>query len=172
MKFMIGNAIELLERTPDAISTMLDGLSEAWTSGGGREDWSPFDIVGHLIHGERTDWIPRARIILDQGGDRTFVPFDRHAQFRESQIKSLADLLKEFAVLRAANLKTLRKWDLTPEQLALHGVHPELGDVTLAQLIATWVVHDLNHISQITRKMAVRYSENVGVWKEYLSILS
>jgi hypothetical protein len=124
-----------------------------------------------LIHGEETDWIPRARIILQQGENRTFVPFDRFAQHERSKGKSLAQLLDEFAELRRENLDTLRSWSLTDTQLDLEGIHPELGRVTLRQLLGTWVVHDLNHIRQITTVMAKRYEEEVGPWKEYLSIL-
>ena len=131
----------------------------------------PFDIVGHLIHGEETDWIPRARIILEHGDKQTFVPFDRFAQFENSKGKSLTQLLDEFAKLRAENLDTLRSWSLTDAQLDLEGMHPELGRVTLRQLLATWVVHDLNHVRQIVTAMAKRYEGEVGVWKEYLSIL-
>lgn len=134
-------------------------------------EWQPFDIVGHLIHGEETDWIPRARIILAQDGDRTFIPFDRFAQFNESKGRSLDQLLEEFAKLRSENLDTLRSWNLASEQLDLEGIHPELGTVTLRQLLATWVVHDLNHIRQLVIAMSRQYSGEVGVWKEYLSIL-
>lgn len=134
--------------------------------------WSPFDVLGHLIHGEKTDWIPRAKIILEQGDDLTFVPFDRFAQFENSTGKSLPTLLDDFAQLRTQNIATLREWKLTDVQLDLKGTHPELGTVTLRQLIATWVVHDLNHIRQIVAAMAKRYGEDVGPWKQYLSILS
>lgn len=136
------------------------------------EDWGPFDIVGHLIHGEETDWIPRARIILTQGENRTFEPFDRFAQFEASRGKTLGTLLDEFERLRNANLETLGSWKLTNAELDLYGVHPELGDVTLRQLLATWVVHDLTHIRQVATAMARRYSDEVGQWKQYLSILS
>ena len=136
-----------------------------------KAEWQPYDVVGHLIHGEETDWIPRARIILEQGEDRTFVPFDRFAQFERSEGKSLDELLDEFAALRAENLETLRAWNLTSAQLDLRGMHPELGESTLRQLLATWVVHDLNHIRQIVTAMAGRYGGEVGPWREYLSIL-
>lgn len=136
------------------------------------QSWRPYDIVGHLIQGELTDWIPRARIILEQGEDRTFVPFDRFAQFEHSKGKSLAQLLDEFAKLRTQNIETLTSWNLTEHQLDLEGDHPELGRVTLRQLLATWVVHDLNHIRQVVTVMAKRYEGEVGVWKQYLSILN
>jgi DinB superfamily len=172
MKFEIRKAVEVLRQTPYTLSRMLEGLSEEWTStSGDPENWGPYDIVGHLIHGEETDWIPRAEIILAQGENLTFVPFDRVAQFERSKGKSLEDLLTEFAYLRNVNLEILVRWQLTPEQLALKGIHPELGEVTLEQLIATWVVHDLNHIDQAARKIALKYAENVGPWTPYLSIL-
>jgi hypothetical protein len=152
---------------------MLEDLSPEWTAGtANKENWGPFDIIGHLIHGEKTDWMARAEIILEQGENRTFVPFDRLAQFEESRGRSFADLLAEFGELREGNIETLISWDLTPEHLSLKGMHPELGEVTLEQLLATWVVHDLNHIRQIVTCMATQYDQNVGPWKQYLSILS
>jgi hypothetical protein len=172
MKFQVEKAVEVLRQTPYTLTRMLESLSDEWTrSSGDTGDWGPYDIVGHLIHGEETDWIPRAEIILAQGENRTFVPFDRVAQFERSKGKKLDDLLTEFAHLRNVNLETLVRWQLTPEQLALRGMHPELGEVTLEQLLATWVVHDLNHVSQIARKMAVKYADDVGPWRAYLSIL-
>ena len=172
MRFELNDAVEILRQTPYTLSRMLDGLSEEWTqSKGDAENWSPYDVIGHLIHGEETDWIPRAEIILAQGKDRTFEPFDRLAQFERSRGRSLTDLLTELAHARNASLEKLIGWQLTPEQLALRGDHPELGEVTLAQLLATWVVHDLNHIRQIATCLAVKYTDNVGPWKAYLSIL-
>jgi len=179
MKFDISRATEVLSATPATVRELLGGLSEEWTANRIQNpkskiqnvEWHPFDIVGHLIHGEETDWIPRARIILAQGEDRTFVPFDRFAQFERSEGRSMGQLLDEFAKLRTENLDTLRSWDLTNEQLDLEGVHPELGTVTLRQLLATWVVHDLNHIRQMVTAMSRQYADEVGVWKEYLSIL-
>ena len=171
--FDVSKAVEILRQTPYALSRMLDGLSPEWTqSDGNATNWSPYDVIGHLIHGEETDWIPRAEIILAQGENRTFLPFDRLAQFEKSKGHSLSDLLTEFAHLRNANIAKLVRWQLTPEQLALRGTHPELGEVTLGQLLATWVVHDLNHIRQIVTYMAEQYSGEVGAWKEYLSILN
>jgi hypothetical protein len=172
MNFDLDQATEILERTPAALASMLNGLSRGWTDSlGDGENWQPYDVIGHLIHGEKTDWIPRARIILSQNDDTTFEPFDRWAQFEDSQGKALTEILEEFAARRADNLNILRTWQLTPEQLDLQGMHPELGRVNLRQLIATWVVHDLTHIRQIATSMAARYREDVGVWKEYLSIL-
>jgi hypothetical protein len=172
MKFEIENAVAILSATPGTLRAWLGGLSDSWTSSSGNSDsWQAFDVVGHLIHGEETDWIPRARIILAQGENSTFVPFDRFAQFENSKGKSLSDLLAEFEEARAKSLSELRSWNLTDEQLELKGMHPELGEVTLGQLLATWVVHDLNHIRQIATSMACRYDTEVGPWKEYLSIL-
>ena len=172
MKFTLEHAVEILEHAPLTLEAMLRNLSPEWThSAGDQDNWSPYDVVGHLIHGEETDWMPRAEIILAQGADRTFVPFDRLAQFEKSRGKSLADLLSEFAYLRRNNVEKLTGWKLTPEQLALKGMHPELGEVTLEQLLATWVVHDLNHIKQIVTRMASKFTDEVGPWKQYLSIL-
>ena len=152
---------------------MLSGLPASWTSATeGPETWSPYDIVGHLIHGERTDWIPRARIVLDQGANRRFTPYDRFAQFRESKGKTLVELLDEFERLRGRNLETLAAWQLTESQFALEGQHPELGAVTLRQLLASWVVHDLGHIAQCARVMAKQYREAIGPWAEYLPIVN
>ena len=170
--FSLSQAVEVLESTPATLSSLLGSLSESWTASSGTTDeWRPFDIVGHLIHGEATDWIPRAQMIIDQGEERTFVPFDRFAQFENSKGKSLGQLLEEFAEARKKSLETLRSWNLTDDQLDLEGMHPELGNVTLRQLLATWVVHDLNHIRQIVTSMASHYDTEVGPWREYLSIL-
>lgn len=172
MHFELREGIAILERTPATLRAMLGGLPPAWfdaTEGG--ETWSPFGIVGHLVHGERTDWIPRARIVLGQGADRRFTPYDRFAQLRESRGKSLSDLLDEFAAMREANLVTLRGWRLTEAQLELEGLHPDFGAVTLRQLLATWVAHDLGHVAQVARVMARQYREEVGPWRAYLPIL-
>ncbi len=151
---------------------MLTGLSPAWTGATeGPNTWSPYVIVGHLIHGERADWIPRAQLILTEGVQRRFTPFDREAQFRESDGKSLHTLLDEFARHRAENLVTLRSWQLTDAQLSLEGEHPEFGPVTLRQLLATWVAHDLGHLAQVARVMAKQYRNAVGPWRAYLSVL-
>jgi hypothetical protein len=164
--------VAVLERTPATLRAMLGGLPARWTDATeGPETWSPYVIVGHLIHGERTDWISRARVIREQGPDRRFVPFDRFAQFRETEGQSLAQLLDEFARLRAANLVTLAGWKLTDAELALTGMHPAFGSVTLRQLLATWVAHDLGHVAQVARVMAKQYREAVGPWRAYLPIL-
>jgi hypothetical protein len=170
--FDLTEGIALLERTPAAFRALLTGLPEGWIHcDEGPNTFSPFDNLGHLLHGERDDWIPRARIILAQGADRTFAPYDRFAQQRESAGKSLEMLLEEFAVRRAENLATLRGWALTDAQLALGGVHPAFGPVTLRQLLATWVTHDLGHLAQTARVMAKRHREAVGPWRAYLPIL-
>jgi hypothetical protein len=172
MRFDLPLGIEILERTPRVMRELLAGLSSEWLDGNeGPDTWSPYVIVGHLIHGEKTDWIPRARIILAQSDDRRFTPFDRFAQFRESEGKSLAELLDEFASLRSDNLAVLEGWHLTDDQLALEGVHPEFGQVTMRQLLATWVAHDLGHIAQTARVMAKQYRDAVGPWRAYLPVM-
>lgn len=171
-RFDLAEGIAVLERTPAALRALLAGLPDAWIHADeGPETFTAFDNVGHLIHGERADWIPRARIILAQGEDRRFVPYDRFAQSRETAGKSLARLLDEFAALRAENLVTLCEWDLRDRELALTGEHPSFGTVTLRQLLATWVAHDLGHLAQTSRVMAKRYREAVGPWRAYLPVL-
>ena len=167
----LDDAVAILERTPAALRALLNGIPEIWeraTEGEGT--WSPFDVVGHLIHGERTDWIPRARHIL-AGETRPFEPFDRTAQFIESEGKSLSELLATFAELRRENVAALLEMNLRDDDLARKGLHPELGEVTLSQLLATWAVHDLDHLAQIARTMAKVYTDAVGPWQAYLSIL-
>ena len=162
----------LLARTPAALDTLLRDLPDAWTRGNeGGESWSAFDVVGHLIVGERTDWIPRARIILEHGESRPFDKFDRFAQFRENEGKSLAELLDEFARLRAQGLETLRGWNLTAADLAKTGRHPALGTVTLWNLLSTWAAHDLTHLHQISRVIAHQVREDVGPWTRYLGVM-
>jgi len=173
MDFDLAAGTAVLQRTPGCLRALLAGLPPAWTDAAeGPDTWSPYVVVGHLIHGERTDWIPRARIILEQGPNRRFEPFDRTAQLRESQGRPLDELLDELARLRTENLATLAGWRLTARQLALTGEHPALGTVTLSQLLATWVAHDLGHIAQTVRVMAKQYREEVGPWREYLPVLN
>ena len=173
MPYVLDDAIQLLRRTPDALAAMLSGLPDRWTrTTEGPGTWSPFDVLGHLIHGEKTDWVPRAQSILEHGESKVFVPFDRFAQFEDSRGKSLGQLLDEYAALRAKNLKIIESLHLTDDELERTGLHPEFGRVTLAQLIATWVVHDLGHIVQIARTMARQYDADVGPWKRYLRVLS
>lgn len=172
MKFKIEQAIEILERTPAVLEAALDGINNSWISNNeGGESWSPFDIVGHLIHGEKTDWIQRLDILLSYKADKTFTPFDRFAQFKDSEGKTMEDLLGEFKELRDKNVKILRSKSLSPDDFGLIATHPSLGKVTLKQLLAAWVVHDLGHLAQINRVMAKQYKEYVGPWREYLSVL-
>ena len=169
--FNLKDAVAVLERTPASLSALLDGLPEIWvTATEGEGTWSPNDVIGHLIHGERTDWIPRARHIL-AGETRPFESFDRLAQFTESQGKSLGQLLEIFADLRRENVAALVGMNLTETDLERKGLHPELGSVTLGELLATWVAHDLDHIGQIARTMAKVYKDATGPWSAYLSIL-
>ncbi|HEY6763421.1 MAG TPA: DinB family protein [Candidatus Sulfotelmatobacter sp.] len=172
MNFDLQESIALLGRTPGTLNALLRGLPESWTlRNEGENTWSAFDIVGHLIHGERTDWMPRANMILQFGEGRAFEPFDRSAQIRESQGKSLEELLDEFARLRSENLSELMALNVNRETLDRRGRHPELGVVTLSQLLATWVVHDLTHLHQISRVMAYQYRDAVGPWSQYLGVL-
>jgi uncharacterized damage-inducible protein DinB len=173
MEFQIDHAIDVLRRTPETLRVLLLDLPDEWLRANeGVDSWSPFDVVGHLIHGEKTDWIPRARMILQHGEGRAFEPFDRFAMFEESEGRSLDDLLAEFARLRSENLRQLAEMNLTPKLLSKRGTHPELGTVTLSELLSTWVVHDLGHIGQIVRVMSAQYREAVGPWRAYLPILS
>jgi hypothetical protein len=172
MDFDLNAGIAILERTPATFRAMLAGLPPLWTDATeGPDTWSPYVIMGHLIHAERTDWITRAEIILAQGPNRRFTPYDRFAQFRDSKGKSLAELLDEFERVRAENVATLWRWKLTDAQLALEGEHPAFGPVTLRQLLATWVAHDLGHVAQAARVMAKQYREAVGPWRAYLPVL-
>ena len=173
MTFDLNKSISILENTPMVLKSLLSGLSEDWTHvNEGPETWSPFDVVGHLVHGEKTDWIPRIFIIMNDSEEKTFTPFDRFAQFEESKGKTLEDLLNEFEILRNQNLQQLKSFGFTGTVLKRKGIHPELGEVTLAQVIATWVTHDLGHIAQISRVMAKQYKNEVGPWTAYISILS
>jgi hypothetical protein len=173
VKFDLPETLDILRRTPVVIDTLLRGTSGSWHAiNEGPDTWSAYDVVGHLIHGEETDWVPRVRIILEHGEDRPFEPFDRFAQLSRFAGRPLDHLLDRFAELRRANLETVRDWHLTDLQLAQKGRHPELGPVNLRELLATWAVHDLNHIAQIARVMAKRYTDEVGVWRAYLSVLN
>ena len=171
--FVIEEAVAILSRTPPTLDTLLRGLPDAWIAAHeGGDTWSPFDVIGHLIHGERTDWIPRARIILEHGEAKPFEKFDRLAQFAESQGRTLASLLDEFAALRSENLRALESLRLTDTDLDRRGRHPELGAVTLRQLLATWVAHDLDHVMQVSRVLARQYTDDVGPWHAYLRVIS
>jgi hypothetical protein len=172
MDHNLDHTIAFLSRTPATLNALLRDLPEPWTlSNEGAKTWSAFDVVGHLIHGERTDWMARARRILESGESRAFDPFDRFAQERESHGKSLPQLLDEFARLRADNLRDLRALNLQPADFTRRGRHPALGVVTLSELLATWAAHDLTHLHQITRVMAHQYRDVVGPWGAYLGVL-
>jgi hypothetical protein len=173
MRIEMDRVFEVLERTPKALRGLLGGLGDEWVlPNEGPETFSPHDVVGHLIHGEKTDWIPRVRVILEHGASKPFEPFDRFGFRAYAAGVPLDSLLEDLARLRAENLAALRGLRLTSDQLALEGRHPALGTVTLGQLIATWVVHDLNHLAQIVRVMAKQYRDEVGPWTEFLAILS
>ena len=171
--FAMDEAIAVLSRTPATLDALLRGLPDGWiTANEGGETWSPFDVLGHLIHGEHTDWVPRAKIILEHGEARPFDKFNRFAQFAESEGRTLASLLDDFAALRQANLRELASLRITDADLDRRGRHPELGVVTLRQLLATWVAHDLDHVVQISRVLARQYSDEVGPWRVFLRIIS
>ena len=172
MSSFLETSMALLERTPPTLTAWLGGLSDEWSrTDEGEGTFSPFDVIGHLIHGEKTDWIPRARIILEHGPSRPFDRYDRFAQSRESAGRSLEWLLEEFSRLRRENLATLRGWRLSESDLERPGTHPVLGPVTLRQLLATWVAHDMTHLHQIARTMAHQYRHEVGPWTAYLGVL-
>ena len=171
MTFNLEDALALLSRTPHVLDVQLKNLPESWThQNEGEETWSVYDVVGHLIHGEKDDWITRTNIILD-GGKKNFTPFDRFAQFENSKGKTLPELLSEFTQLRQENIVKLKAMNITQDDFAKEGVHPDFGTVTLEQLLSTWVVHDLSHLAQIDRIMARQYMDEVGPWKKYLGIL-
>lgn len=173
MEFELAQSIEILSSTPAVLSSYLSNLSEEWLKNNeGEGTWSPYTILGHLIEGERSDWMVRINTILGNSEDKLFEPFDRFAQLENDQNRPIALLLEEFSQLRTRNLAALRAQKITPNTLKLTGIHPEFGTVSLSQLIATWVVHDLGHIGQISRVMAKQYKEEVGPWINYLGILS
>ena len=170
---VVEEAAAVLARTPGALDALLRGLPEDWIEANeGGETWSPFDVIGHLIHGEKTDWMPRVRIILEHGESWPFDKFDRFAQLAASEGRSLGSLLGEFAALRDENVRQLLRLRLSEADLDRRGRHPELGAVTLRQLLATWVAHDLDHIVQISRVLAGQYSDEVGPWRAYLRVIS
>lgn len=173
MEFQLDKAKEVLRRTPVTLNALLSDLPNDWVMANeGPDTWSPYDVIGHLIEGEETDWIPRARIILEQGEARPFDKFDRFAMFEKSKGKSLPELLARFEELRGESLRQLDEMNLTPELLQKQGTHPALGVVTLSQLLSAWVVHDLGHIRQIVRVMAKQYREAIGPWTAYLTIVN
>ena len=171
MEFELNEAILMLERTPAVFKTLLSGLPETWTSSNESGDsWSPYDVVGHLIHGEKTDWLVRTKVIL-QSENKDFEPFDRFAQFENSQGRSLTQLLGEFQELRKQNLVELKALKLGRGDMNQEGIHPEFGAVRLQQLLSAWVVHDLGHIVQVSRVLAKQYTQAVGPWTKYLTVL-
>ncbi len=173
MDFELSKAIALLERTPAVMDTWLRDLPDDWTTATeGGDTWSPYDVIGHLIHGEHTDWMARMNIILSDGGNKTFEPYDRFAQFTESKGKTLAQLLDEFKTLRANNISFLKSKAFFAADFNKKGIHPKFGEVTLSQLLAAWVVHDMDHIYQVSRVMAKQYTGAVGPWKEYMRIIN
>lgn len=173
MDYQYDEAVAILQCTPGTLRALLAGLPDVWTrSVEGADTWSAYDVVGHLLHGEMTDWIPRVHVILEQGEGHPFPTFNRTAMFEESQGKTLAQLLDAFAKARSANLTALAGFHITPEMLTARGTHPSLGVVTLGNLLSTWVVHDLNHLGQIVEVMAHQYEDAVGPWKQYLGILN
>ncbi len=172
MPLKIAEARHILQKTPATLTAMVGGIPEPWlkcTEGAGT--WSAYDVVGHLIHGELTDWIPRTRMILERGESKAFEPFDRIAMFRDDQSRPVSALLDQFAFLRKENIAVLDSLNLTSDDLARRGTHPELGPVSLGQLLSTWAVHDMTHISQIARVTAKQYLHEVGPWTQHLSIL-
>ncbi len=172
MQYNINEAIEILERTPKVLKHLLSGLSKEWISNNeGENTWSPYDVIGHLVHGEEVDWLARTKIILEFEETKTFEPFDRFAQFEKSKGKSIHKLLEEFEQLRKANLEALKSLNISDADLDKKGSHPGLGTVTLKNLLACWVAHDLSHIAQISRVMAKQYSSEIGPWHEYLAIM-
>ncbi len=173
MQYSLARSYEILDRTPAVLSALLNGLSDDWIlPNEGPETFSPFDVIGHLLHGEKTDWTIRAKMILEFGDSKTFVKWDRFAQYEESKGKSLAQLLEEFAAIRKENMLWFKALNLTETDLDKTGMHPVLGEVTLRHLLATWVVHDLTHIAQITRVMSKQYKDEMGPWPEFFRILS
>lgn len=172
MNFELDKSIEILKKTPEVLETLLTGLSNEWIkSNEGENTWSPYDIVGHLIFGEKTDWIVRIKTILSESENKPFEPFDRFAQLNEDQNRPISDLINDFKLLRMNNLDELTSLGITQKDFDRIGIHPELGKVTLKQLISTWAVHDLGHIAQISRVMARQYTKEVGPWINYLGIL-
>lgn len=171
MAFNLAEAVEVLSRTPDTLTALLKGLSPHWiNSTEGAETWSPYDVVGHLINAETTNWLVRVSNILDNGENKPFEPFDRFAHFETSKGKSLGELLEEFSTLRKQNIQTIRDYGFSEEDFEKLGRHPEFGKVKLSELLSTWVVHDLSHIRQIVKTMAKQYETDVGPWQAYLSI--
>lgn len=173
MRYSVEKSIEILATTPAVLKALLSGIHEDWVMNNeGPETFSPYDVIGHLIYGEKTDWVPRAKIILEFGLSKPFTPWDRFAQYEESEGKTLQQLLDEFEIVRRENMIWFKSLSLTEADLDKKGMHPQLQEVTLRNLLATWVVHDLTHIAQITRVMAKQYKEDIGPWPEFFRILN
>jgi DinB superfamily len=173
MKFSVINSVQILEKTPSVLKSLLTGIDKEWVMGNeGADTFSPYDVIGHLIHGEKTDWAVRTKMILEHGLNKPFEPYDRFAQYEESKGKTLEQLLDEFERLRRENVNWLQSLRLTEEDLEKKGMHPVLGEVSLKNLLSTWVVHDLTHIAQITRVMAKQYKEEMGPWPQFFRILN
>ncbi|MBW1296319.1 DinB family protein [Aquimarina litoralis] len=173
MNFNLNKSIELLDRTPDVYSALLNNLAYNWDKiDEGAGTWNGYNIIGHLIHGEKTDWIPRAEIILGNANDKTFTPYDRFAQEKLYATQTTQELLDEFRMLRTKNIEKLKSWNLSEYDLDKKGTHPDLGEVTLRQLISTWTIHDIAHLNQLSRVIVKHYSEDVGPWKKYTRILN
>lgn len=173
MKFELRKSIEIIKRTPHVLNTLLQGISDDWIyNNEGENTWCVFDVVGHLIICEKTDFIPRTKLIISDSDNKMIVPIDKNAQIEYSKGKVITDLLEEFEQLRNENIQILFDLQLTENDLNKTGLHPKIGMLTLAELLATWVVHDLNHLSQISRVMAKQYKNEVGPFIEYLSILN
>lgn len=172
MAYDRAQSIEILSRTPHVLTALLEGISDVWSMHNeGPETWSPYDVIGHLNHAERTNWVPRAEIMRSNAADKTFPPFDRFAQFEASKGKTLSQLLEEFHVLRNESLDYLRGLRLDADELAATAIHPSFGEVHLSELLSAWVVHDLTHLAQISRVMAKRYTEEVGPWSQFFTLL-
>ena len=172
MNFDLKKSIELLERSPKTYETLFCNLNYNWNRiNEGQNTWSAYNIIGHLIHGEKTDWIPRAKIILNQG-DKNFEPYDRFAQEKLYSTQTFEELITEFKILRINNVEELKSWNLTEQDLNKEGVHPDLGIVTLKQLISTWTIHDIIHLNQISRVIVKHYGEDIGPWKKYVRLLN
>lgn len=173
MKFDLDKSIEILERTPRVLRALLSGINDEWViNNEGADTFSPYDVLGHLIHGEKTDWTSRAKIVLAEGNEKAFEPYDRFAMFEESKGKTTGQLLDEFELLRNKNIQWLKTLTITEDDLKKTGIHPTFGHVTLKQLLSTWVVHDLTHLAQVTRVMAKQYKEEIGPWVEFFRIMN
>jgi len=173
MQYDIAKSLEILERTPSVLTSLLSGIDDEWIMNNeGPDTFSPYDVIGHLVYGEKTDWPVRVKIILDHGTSKSFDPFERFAMYEESKGKTIQQLLYEFEEIRKHNIIWVRSLDLQEPDYDKKGMHPKLGEVTLRNLLAAWVVHDLTHIAQITRVMAKQYKMEIGPWVEFFRILN